>query len=446
MSVLLNALTDQFREHAGELPGTRRPQVVEVREQAFSRFEAAGMPTIKLEDWKYTDIRTLRDAEYIALGRQRGHTDTAPGALTLSELSLPEFTPHVVVFLNGEFCSRLSTLDSLPAGVKFTTIESLLQHGSVEILEHMSRHDAAFPSLNSAFLADGVIIDLAPETVLEDPIHVIFVNARTLAPQLNTARLIINGRRNSSATIVESHCGLPGAQGMTNALTEIEVNDGASLSHYRVQIDQPATHHIGSVFVTVGQDAAVATYSFAFGGAITRIDVNADLVGPGASTVVNGLFMAGENQHIDHHTRIRHQVGRTRSTENYKGIADGNGRGVFNGKIIVAKDAQKIEATQSSRNLLLSEGAEIDTKPELEIYADDVKCAHGATVGQLDEDALFYLRTRGIDERSARSILTVAFAADIADGVDIAPLRQWLEQIITARTSDGGVNEIENRD
>jgi len=442
MSALADTLAEQFREHATELPGAGLAHVVAMRERAFSQFEASGLPTLKLEDWKYTDIRVLRDTPYIALAQPFGEVEA--GGLKLSDLALPEFTPHVAVFLDGNFCPSLSSLDSLPPGTTLDTIGSLLEKEPAAILERMDSFDTAFPSLNSALLADGIFIELAPGTVLSEPIHVIFVNRREDAPQLNTARLIVNARSNSSCTIVESHCSLGGAQNMTNALTEIEATDGASVRHYRVEIDEPGTHHIGNVFATVGKDASVETYSFAFGGGITRIDVNADLVGPGSSVVLNGLFMVSDNQHMDHHTRVRHRVGRTVSSENYRGIADGNGRGVFNGKILVEKDAQKIEAQQSSKNLLLSDGAEIDTKPELEIYADDVKCAHGATVGQLDNDAFFYLRSRGIDEQTARGILTFAFAADISDNVDIAPLREWLERLIHTGTHTAGVNEIEN--
>jgi len=207
-------------------------------------------------------------------------------------------------------------------------------------------------------------------------------------------------------------------------------------------MDNSQCHHIGNVIASVQADAHVRTYSFAFGGDVTRIDVNADLVGKGANVTMNGLFMVDDDQHIDHHTQVRHCVSHTQSNENYKGIADGNGRGVFNGKILVDQDAQKIDAIQSSKNLLLSDNAEIDTKPELEIYADDVKCAHSATVGQLDDDAFFYLRSRGVEEAKARSMLTFAFAADIAEDVDITPMREWLEEIITSRTHASGINEI----
>ncbi|MFT4583762.1 MAG: Fe-S cluster assembly protein SufD [Gammaproteobacteria bacterium] len=438
----MSTLAKQFREHAGELPGAEKAEVIAVRERAFLKFEASGIPTSKLEDWKYTDIGSLRDTGYIALGTAES-ADSDP--IELSDLPLPNFTPHVAVFLDGAYCARLSSLDSLPRGVSLSTIGSLLQQESAGIIGHMENVEAAFPALNSALLTDGVSVDIAPEVVLAEPIHVIFVVQRGDAPRLNTARLIVNGQQNSRCTIVESHFSLNGARSMTNALTEIDALDGAVVLHHRIQIDEPATHHIGNVFATIGKDATVETYSFGFGGGITRIDVNADLVGPGGNVAMNGLFIVRDNQHIDHHTRVRHRVGHTYSQENYKGIADGNGRGVFNGKILVEQEAQKIEALQSSKNLLLSDGAEIDTKPELEIYANDVKCAHGATVGQLDEDAFFYLRSRDIDEQTARSILTFAFAADIAERIEIAPLRAWLEQLIIERTHTTGVNEIENR-
>ena len=342
MSELANILASQFRDHAGELPGADLQRVVEARERAFSRFEALGFPTIKLEDWKYTDIRVLRNASYTALGKRRGDTDL--GTLKLSELPLPEFASHVVTFLDGEFCPRLSSVDSLSQGARFTTIASLLRQGSAVLLERMSAHDAAFPSLNSAFLKDGVHIDLARGTVLNEPIHILFLSSNAASPRLNSARLIVTAGQQSSCAIIESHFGLNDARGLTNALTDIEAHDGATVSHYRIQADQTAMHHVGGVFVTAGKDACVKTYSFAFGGAITRIDVNADLTGPGSNVVLNGLFVANDNQHIDHHTQVRHQVGQTVSRENYKGIADGNGRGVFNGKVIVAKGAQKIEA------------------------------------------------------------------------------------------------------
>lgn len=440
MSDLTSSLLKQYRAHCDALPGATQTRVAEQRERALAQFEKKGIPSLRLEDWKYTDLRTLRDADYSAF-ENTAALDAEN--LDLSALPLPQFTAHVAVFLDGQFSPQLSTLDELPQTVKAQAIAELLEQESEEIVPRLGDHEAAFAALNSAFLRDGLHLSVAPGTVLEQAIHVIFVNSNSVAPRLNSARLIIDAKQDSRCTIVETHYSLDGTECITNALTEITAIDGAVIEHYRIQLDQPTTNHIGNVFATVGKDATVETYSFAFGGAITRIDVNADLVAAGSHVVMNGLFMVNDGQHIDHHTRVRHRVGHTTSSENYKGIADGSGRGVFNGKILVEQDAQKIEALQSSKNLLLSDKAEIDTKPELEIYADDVKCAHGATVGQLDEDGYFYLRSRGIDAQTARGILTFAFAADIAENVSIAPLRAWLEELIVTRTHTTGVNEID---
>jgi Fe-S cluster assembly protein SufD len=442
MTLLSDQLAEQFQRHAGNLPGARKPRVVDFRREAFTRFEKVGMPTLRHEDWKYTDIRPLREGNYIALG---GHEPIAPKGIKLSDLPFPILSTHIAVFLDGKFDPDLSSLGALPPGVTCSTFADLLQRDSDEVVPFLNQFDTAFPALNCALVEDGMLVQVSAGVCISEPIQALYVNTVSPGARLNSARLIISASANSEVTIIESHASFEGSTNATNALTQIDAQVGASVSHYRVQIDNASCHHIGNVFATVSNDATVNTYSFAFGGAITRIDVNADLIGHGAHVTMNGLFMVNDGQHIDHHTRVRHRVGNTTSSENYKGIADGNGRGVFNGKILVEQDAQKIEALQSSKNLLLSDNAEIDTKPELEIYADDVKCAHGATVGQLDEDSFFYLRSRGIDEQTARSILTFAFAADIAASITVAPLREWLEKIITTRTHATGINEIEDR-
>ncbi|MGR9091516.1 MAG: Fe-S cluster assembly protein SufD [Gammaproteobacteria bacterium] len=441
MSKFAENLSEQFRAFSGDLPGSAHTRIADARKRAFEEFSAVDVPNLKVEDWKYTDISAIRDGSYTAIPRAAD----AP-ALDLDAVDLPEFTPLRAVFVDGRYSAALSTLTELPDSIALDRLAELLAGDTADLVPHLEMHDAPFVALNSAFVADGVHMTIADGCESAEAIHVLFVNTAAADQRLTTVRLIVNAGRNSRCTVVESHFSLPGASGLTNALTELDADDGASITHYRLQVDDAGTHHIGNVAVAAAHDATVETCSFAFGGGITRIDVNADLTGSGASVALNGLFMANGHQHIDHHTRIRHLVGNTHSSENYKGIADGNGRGVFNGKIYVAENAQKIEALQSSKNLLLSEGAEIDTKPELEIYADDVKCAHGATVGQLDEDAFFYLRSRGVDQHTARSILTFAFAADIAASVSIDPLREWIERRIRERTHATGINEIDNHE
>lgn len=437
MSKFAEDLSAQFSARAGELPGAANAEVANARKRAFEHFTAAGVPNLKVEDWKYTDLSTIRDANYTALPVE----PDAP-AIELDAVDLPDCTPLRLVFVNGCYSPSLSALSGLPDAVAVDRLADLFATEDAAVIPHLELHDAPFVALNSAFLADGVRMTIADGCEIDPAVHVVFLNTPAARRQLTTVRLIVDAGRNSRCTVVESHFSLPGASGLTNALTELEADDGASITHYRVQSDVAGTHHIGNVTARAAHDARVETVSCAFGGGITRIDVNADLTGTGASVALNGLFMADADQHIDHHTRIRHLVGNTHSSENYKGIADGNGRGVFNGKIYVAQSAQKIEALQSSKNLLLSDGAEIDTKPELEIYADDVKCAHGATVGQLDENAYFYLRSRGVDKHTARSILTFAFAADIAAGVALDGLREWIERRIRERTHATGINEI----
>lgn len=439
MSKFAENLSEQFRAFSGELPGAAIPGIAGARQRAFEEFNALGVPNLKVEDWKYTDISAIRDASFTAIPRAAG----AP-VVDLNAIDLPDFTPLRAVFIDGSYSAALSTLSGLPDAVALDVLADLLADDSAELVPHLEMHDAPFVALNSALVADGVHMTIADGCEIPEAIHVLFLNTPAASQRLTTVRLIVNAGRNSRCTVVESHFSLPDASGLTNALTELDAEDGAAITHYRLQADNAGTHHIGNVTVAAGKDASVETCSFAFGGGITRIDVNADLNGNGANVALNGLFMANGHQHIDHHTRIRHLVGNTHSSENYKGIADGNGRGVFNGKIYVAQDAQKIEALQSSKNLLLSDGAEIDTKPELEIYADDVKCAHGATVGQLDEDAYFYLRSRGVEQQTARSILTFAFAADISARVAIDSLREWIERRITERTHATGINEIDN--
>ena len=441
MSKFADNLSAQFDAFAGELPGAANTQVADARKRAFEQFNAAGVPNLKVEEWKYTDISAIRDASYTALP-----IATVAPTLDPDTVDLPKFTPLRMVFVNGSYSPSLSTLGGLPDAIALDRLADLFVAKTSDVVSHLELHDAPFVALNSAFVADGVRMTIADGCEIDAPVHVMFVNTPGAEQQLTTVRLIVDAGRNSRCTVIESHFSVAGARGLTNALTQLEADEGSSITHYRVQTDDAATHHIGNVAVNAARDASVETYSFAFGGGITRIDVNADLTGSGASVALNGLFMADGNQHIDHHTRIRHLVGNTHSSENYKGIADGNGRGVFNGKIYVAENAQKIEALQSSKNLLLSDGAEIDTKPELEIYADDVKCAHGATVGQLDENAYFYLRSRGIDMDTARSILTFAFAADIAAGITIDGLREWIERRIRERTHATQINEIDSRE
>ena len=244
---------------------------------------------------------------------------------------------------------------------------------------------------------------------------------------MNSPRIILNVGNNSRVHVVEEFRSLSDAPNLTNAVTQIHVGRGAHAYHHRVQGEAADSFHVGRLVIESSADSSVRSDSIVFGGGLTRVDIDVKLLEPGAACKLNGLFVGGGEQHIDHHTCIDHVVGQTTSEESYRGILDERSRGVFNGKVIVREDAQRISARQSSDNLLLSRGAEIDTKPELEIYADDVACAHGATVGQLDSSATFYLQSRGVPEREARRLLTYAFAQKLVEDIPVTGIREWIE-------------------
>lgn len=426
MTPLLDSLKRQFDGLDTHAP------LHAMRRRAFARFAARGFPTPRDEDWKYTDLSKVVSRDYVVASASDSSTPR------IDDLPLAGLDAHRLVFANGVLRAELSTHGSLPAGATLRTIQQTVQT-TPELLEtrlqrFADRETRVFGALNTAFMQDGAYLKLEANAECDKPILVIFVNTPEAASRVIAPLLIIDAGVNSRASVVECHHGLPDAQNLSTALTVIETQTGANIAHYRIQQDALVATHLANVFLHIGADSEVATWSFAFGAALARIDVEAMLGAPGAAVKMNGLFIAGHDQHIDHHTRIDHQAGRTRSAETYKGIADGNGRGVFNGKIIVQKNAQKIAATQASNNLLLSAAAEIDTKPELEIYADDVSCTHGATVGQLDADSLFYLRARGIPEEPARALLTYAFAQELVDEIPIAEIRTWLATQLTGRT------------
>jgi Fe-S cluster assembly protein SufD len=424
------SLFDRVAGHLDELPGARNPSLRRFREAAVVKFRAAGFPTLRHEAWKYTDLSRVAAANYDI---RVGGVAAVPDESALADLPLAEISPLRCVFIDGVMAPGLSRLTGLPAGASITGLRGLLDDPRSDIVAQALAQPALetpqpFGGLNDALIDDGVVITVDPDVVFDHPVHLMFVAYDTGVARLTSPRIVIRAGGGSKLQVIENYCGRPGANGLVNALTDIRAEANASVQHYRVQGDDVDVNHIGNILVAVRRGASVTSNSIVLRGQLTRVEVNADLLEPGASVKLDGIFLAGTGQHIDHHTHIRHRAGETSSAQNYKGIADGNGRGVFNGKVTVEQDAQKIRAFQSSKNLLLSKTAEIDTKPELEIYADDVQVAHGATVGQLDLQALFYLRSRGISESAAKAILTSAFAGDVLKQIDIPGLREWLER------------------
>ncbi len=399
-----------------------------LRRSALERFLSAGFPTQRQENWKYTNLRRLES---------RSFSLAEPAALDAKQ---PEWLPHTgtrIVFVNGHWMPTLSSQHAQQPGVTVLTLNQWLQREPAEVAAYLRDHGhiegSALEQLNLAFFEDGVVVNLAENATLDEPLYIVHHCTPTAAQRMSHPRVMIRAGRNSRGTIIEHYLGANEAEYFTNAVTRIQVAAGGAIRHFRLQQEAPRAFHIAHVQARLANDARYSIHDIALGASLGRSDITTLLEGRGAHSAFYGLFTPMGNQHLDAHTRIDHVAPHTTSEEDYRGIAGGRGRGVFNGKIIVRPDAQKIDSRQSSRNLLLSPQAEIDTKPELEIYANDVKCSHGATTGQLDATALFYLRSRGVSESDARALLIRAFAESILSTIDVAALRTALEKQIDER-------------
>ncbi len=389
------------------------------RRAARDGLTARGLPTVAEEAWKYTSLKPLAGIPMRLAGAADAAALQAP---VLDGLDLAGGGGPRLVIVNGHLRADLSTLDALPTGISVRA----MRDGELPASALAAGEDAPFTALNLAALTDGIVIDIAPGHDVAEPLSLVFVAAGDDA-LLRAPRVLLRAGRDARARIIEEYVACGDDHGLTNVVTDIDLAAGAVLEHHRVQNEAPTGAHVGRILATVGANADFHSDSIAFGGALARVDIDVRLAERGARCRLNGLFAVAGTQHVDHHTTIDHAVGDTHSEELYRGILDGRSRGVFNGKVIVRRDAQQISARQASNNLLLSRQAEIDTKPELEIYADDVTCAHGATVGELDAAALFYLRSRGVSESAARALLTYAFAERVIHAIPLQRLRRALE-------------------
>ncbi|GAB2797017.1 Fe-S cluster assembly protein SufD [Halomonas shantousis] len=420
-----------FLQRLAERDGAADPTWVAARRQAgAARFEAMGFPTSRDEAWKYTDVRRIAQTDFslpqdARLDRERFD------ALALSS------DAHRLVFVDGLFSAELSDVDSLPAGVSVEPLSVAMEINHEAIGGALGRlagvEFSPFTALNTAFAHEGAVVRLAPGTVVEAPIYLCFVSRQNAQPVMSHPRVLIMGGGRSEATVIEHYAGESGAANFTNVVTEVLLERGAILKHYKLQEASTDDLHVASIHIDQSRDSRFASFNLNLGGALVRNDLVADLNAEGAEANYNGLFFGQGRQHIDNHTLVNHNAPRTFSNENYKGILGERARGVFNGKVIVKRDSQQIEAYQSNANLLLSDRAEVDTKPELEIYADDVKCSHGTTTGQLDEEAVFALRTRGLSEQLARGLLTLAFAGEVMEQVGLPEVAERVERAVAGK-------------
>jgi len=428
----LSAFKDYQKNGAGRGPAWLK----ELRESAIASFGKLGFPTTRDEDWKYTNVDSIVSTVF-----ERGGGITkgagAVGADEILALSFTAPTSNRLVFINGAYAPELSSFCGLPRGARVESLAGALRGDDEVLHDHLSRYvryrEHSFAALNTAFVEDGALILVPKGKVIEEPIHLVFVSLGEDRPIVSHPRNLIVVEDASQARIVESHIGTGSGAYFANAVTEIVGGEGTSIEHCLLQREGDGGFHIGTLEAQLNRQCTLAAHCITLAGLLVRNDVHVLLNGEGSECSLNGLYLVDGKQHVDNHTEIEHCMPHAKSQELYKGILSGSARGVFDGKILVHKDAQKSDARQTNKNLLLSEGAVINTKPQLEIYADDVKCSHGSTVGQLDRDALFYLRSRGIDLAAAQSLLSYAFASDVISGVKIASLRDRLNDYLLSK-------------
>jgi Fe-S cluster assembly protein SufD len=403
----------------------------DMRRASAAAFGKLGFPTTRDEEWRFTNVAPIADTRFVPA------PPAAVAQATVSSFVVPGLPGPVMTFVNGRFAPRLSTPGAPLAGVTVVSLAEAILQNPASLQPHFGRHTDVttrpFAALNTALFEDGALIAVADNTILGEAIQLVFLSTVTPAPAVSHPRVLVTLGRNSQARVVETFAAIGPARGFTNSVTEVVVGDGAVLEHYRVQREAFSAFHIGHTQFQLGRASSSSSHAMSFGGLIARHDAVAVLGDEGADCTLNGLFLADGSQVIDNHTEIDHAMPHGTSHELYKGILGGRARAVFNGRIRVRPDAQKTDAKQTNKTLLLSDDAQIHTKPQLEIFANDVKCTHGATVGQLSEEALFYLRTRGIGLDDARSLLIRAFATDVTGRIGLGPVRAELDRLLAAR-------------
>ena len=419
-----------YLESLDELLTGKPGRVAELRVEAMDRFVSLGFPSMKNEDWHYTSVAPIATRVF-----RRSASAAAPDLDVAPLLFGAEAWPRLV-FVDGWFAPELSHVAER-AGVRVSTLAALLAEGDSPDLARLGSiadHDTvAFTALNTALMQDGAVISIAAGVEVDVPIHLVFVSTQPAPMSASFPRNLLLLDRSARATVIESYAGFGDESYLTVPVTEISLGEGARLEHVKVQNESLGAFHVGTIQARQERDSELHSFSYAAGAELSRTNVYTLLDGTGSSCTMNGMYMVSGLQHVDHQTRIEHAQPNTTSREIYKGILDGHSHGVFNGKVYVRPEAQKTDGKQSNNNLLLSDHARVDTKPQLEIFADDVKCTHGATVGRLDEVALFYMKSRGLDAEQARTLLIYAFAAEVLEEIPVKAVRDALEAAVFAR-------------
>jgi Fe-S cluster assembly protein SufD len=401
-----------------------------VREDAFTRFCQLGFPTVHEEDWRFTNVAPIAQSTFQLPGREfNGVTDHDVAPYRLAGLAAQ------LVFVNGRYAPGLSRLPLGHKGLKVASLAEAILKEREKVEPHFARYadyrQEAFTALNTAFFEDGAFVFIPRGMVLQEPIYLLYLNVSSETPLMAHPRNLIVAEEDSQATILEDYVSLRPGVSFSSVVTEMIAGEHTVLHHYRIEREDTQVFHVSTLRIQQGRSASVSSHSVLLGGALVRNNVHPVLTGEGSECLINGLFIGNGRQHMDNYMKVEHASARCDSRQFYNGILDGKSRGVFHGRIIVRKEAQKTDAKQTNRNLLLSDEAQMDTKPQLEIHADDVKCTHGATIGQIDEEAFFYLRSRGLGKALAQGLLLFAFASECLERMKPGSIRSYLERIIT---------------
>jgi Fe-S cluster assembly protein SufD len=435
---------EQYREHLAEprFAEANQPWLAQHRRHAVEQLQRLGFPQRRQEAWRYTSVERLLKQTFVPADRKVPHID-------IEAVRLPQLDAYRIVFVNGNFVDALSDLKGLPPGVTAGSLKQQISENPIlpaRWLGSAAGEPAhAFSALNTAAIEDGLFIHVARGKRPDRPIEVLHLTTAPVDAVMAQSRNLVLLEAGAKATLIERFAGIGTIPYFNNGLSEITLQDGAELEHYRLQEESPAAYHLHSLFISQYAQSRYANTGFSLGGAWSRTELSLDFLGEAATAGFDGLYLAGEQQLSDVHLDIRHGVPGCASQTNYRGLLHGRGRAVFDGRIEVKAHADGSEAHLNNANLLLSRNAEVDTKPQLEIHADDVKCSHGATVGQLDPAQLFYLRSRGIDADEAKRLLCLGFAGGVLDRCGIAPLRERVEAVVSERLAmalpdDGGRN------
>lgn len=436
-SALKSTWLEDYNQFSSRLPQNEPSALAQLRHHAIGRFKEIGFPTVDQEEWRFTDITPItRTAFKMTSGVQNG-------------ISPVKFVPFSyvecgeLVFINGRYSRTFTSLCELPEGAVISNLSDALRTHPEKVQTHLGRYasfeENAFTALNTAFMRDGVFIYIPPYTIMREPLHLLYFSAMNGDPTVSYPRNLIIADENSEVSIVESYAGTEGSIYLTCPVTEIIAGEGAVVEHYKIQHESQEAYHVSNQQIYSSTGSNVSSQSMSFGGRLVRNNVGVVLNGERAECTLNGLYLARGKQFVDNYLNVDHVKPSCISTELYKGILEDQSRAVFNGRIHVHPDAQQTDAEQNNRNLLLSRDALVNSNPQLEIFADDVKCTHGSTVGQLDVDALFYLRSRGIGEEAARSLLIYAFASEFIEKVEFRPVRKDLEEFLFNRLPGGEI-------